>query len=269
MKEPQVRFDLVENAFDYLVEAALCVAKGEQRYFKYSLLHLAAAVELFLKARLAKEHWSLVFVDPEKANIADLATGAFQSVGIDKAQARLAAIAGVRLLPEDKRSIERLVNHRNRVQHFAIEITADAIKAILAKGYGFVLRFCHQHLHKECEKYGAEMDTAYQELGTFNEFVAARMAQIEGELKVAPELTVCGRCEQDTRVIGTGERVSCLFCGYEITAADEAELWDFGEIEHCPTCNAKAYVLVADSPDRGREWKCIACGVTGGDRGLS
>ena len=47
---------LVENAFDFLFKA-ISEIEGQP---KYSVIHFYAAVELFVKARLMKEHWSLV-----------------------------------------------------------------------------------------------------------------------------------------------------------------------------------------------------------------
>ncbi|MGW4184288.1 hypothetical protein ACWEK2_19150 [Streptomyces albidoflavus] len=52
--------DLPLSAFDHLSQR-----NGEPgaRGLKYSVLHLQAAVEALLKARLIREHWSLVFSD--------------------------------------------------------------------------------------------------------------------------------------------------------------------------------------------------------------
>ena len=46
---------LTENSIDFLTEAI----DGFQVQPKYSIIHFYTAVELFLKARLLHEHWSL------------------------------------------------------------------------------------------------------------------------------------------------------------------------------------------------------------------
>jgi hypothetical protein len=42
-------------------------ARESSRDIKYAVLHLQAAAEVLLKARLFREHWDLVFNDPGKA----------------------------------------------------------------------------------------------------------------------------------------------------------------------------------------------------------
>src|SRR6266568_2543373 len=76
----RLQLSLLGNALDYLenaVNRAAHVAsrlddpgttpRREHRRWKYAVLHLEAGVELLLKARLSREHWSLVFADVDKA----------------------------------------------------------------------------------------------------------------------------------------------------------------------------------------------------------
>ena len=66
VKEADELFDsLVENAIDFL---QMSVQELEKRP-KYSVIHFAMSVELFLKARLLREHWSLVVSKIEKASL--------------------------------------------------------------------------------------------------------------------------------------------------------------------------------------------------------
>ncbi len=60
----KLTFGLLENAFDYMQSAAECVREGDARSLKRAIRDLAAAMELFLKARLHAEHWSLIFQIP-------------------------------------------------------------------------------------------------------------------------------------------------------------------------------------------------------------
>ena len=57
----KITFGLLDNALDYLDQAAEHARKDTPRDWKYALLHLASGVELLLKAKLQEEHWSLVF----------------------------------------------------------------------------------------------------------------------------------------------------------------------------------------------------------------
>lgn len=53
--------------------------RGRSRHLKYAVLHLAAGVEVLLKARLQYEHWSLVFAQPGTATREALAEAPFRS----------------------------------------------------------------------------------------------------------------------------------------------------------------------------------------------
>src|SRR4051794_21616080 len=67
----QLDFPLVRNGLDYLTSVVEHLDENEStvtpRDVKYAVLHLQAAVEVLLKARLMAEHWSLVFSKPEDA----------------------------------------------------------------------------------------------------------------------------------------------------------------------------------------------------------
>jgi hypothetical protein len=76
---------LVENAFDFLREA---IAEFRDKP-KYSIIHFCAAVELILKARLLREHWTLVLRQPEKADLVKFKTGDFLSISVKEAVLRL------------------------------------------------------------------------------------------------------------------------------------------------------------------------------------
>lgn len=52
-------------------------SESSARNLKYAVLHLAAGVEVFLKARLQYEHWSLVFAQPGTATREALAEARF------------------------------------------------------------------------------------------------------------------------------------------------------------------------------------------------
>jgi hypothetical protein len=64
---------LARNAFDFLERE---IVEFDQAS-KYSVIHLYAAVEMLLKARLMREHWSLIVSKPEQANLAKFMAGDF------------------------------------------------------------------------------------------------------------------------------------------------------------------------------------------------
>ena len=68
-RSEQLQLTLLDNALDFLLSAAEAVNRDEgPRSLKEAVLHLGNGVELLVKARIAREHWSLIFADVDKAN---------------------------------------------------------------------------------------------------------------------------------------------------------------------------------------------------------
>jgi hypothetical protein len=113
--QPEAFFDsVVDNAIDFLRQS---LDELENKP-KYSVIHFCASIELFLKARLMLEHWSLISEEPQRANITKFRTGNFRSVGIDETIARIQNIANIRIPHEAYVSFSELREHRNKMVHF-------------------------------------------------------------------------------------------------------------------------------------------------------
>lgn len=108
--------NLVLNAIDYL---KISIEELETRP-KHSLVNFITAVELFLKARLYKEHWTLLIenVDSEKVNINNLKQGELPTINFKQAIDRLDRLLDIRLSKKAKECLRNLRNHRNKVIHF-------------------------------------------------------------------------------------------------------------------------------------------------------
>ncbi len=66
---------LLDNAFDFL-EVGIQNFKDNP---KYSIINFAASIERFLKARLLKEHWSLI-ISGDEPNFQKFLQGDFTSI---------------------------------------------------------------------------------------------------------------------------------------------------------------------------------------------
>ena len=126
MTHKEIFDSLVRNAFDFLERAI----NEFDSLPKYSVIHFCAAVEMFLKARLMREHWSLIVSKPEQANYAKFMSGDFISVTMDEARARLRDIASVDIPKEAFDSFRVIAKHRNKMVHF---FHADVDRAGKAK----------------------------------------------------------------------------------------------------------------------------------------
>lgn len=105
---------LVCNAIDFLEHS---VSELEKKP-KYSVINFCTAVELFLKARLMLEHWSLIYEDPKKANLAQFLQGDFKSVGIIDGILRLKDIVDLEITQDEKKCFDKIREHRNQLIHF-------------------------------------------------------------------------------------------------------------------------------------------------------
>jgi len=81
MTQDDIFSSLTLNAFDFL-------GRGIEEFDKapkYSVIHFCAAVEMLLKARLMKEHWSLIVSRPDQAKLHSFIAGDFTSVTMNEA----------------------------------------------------------------------------------------------------------------------------------------------------------------------------------------
>lgn len=114
VKHQEIFRRLVENAFDFLDRS---IEEIEERP-KYSVIHFYAAVELFLKARLASEHWSLVVTQRQEADWQKFVDGDFRSVSLEEAAKKLDKVIRSGLTNHELRAFEYVAKHRNEAVHF-------------------------------------------------------------------------------------------------------------------------------------------------------
>jgi hypothetical protein len=148
----RLSLSLLANALDYLdhaVDAASRPDTVKRRKsllyvrWKYAVLNVQAGIELLLKARLAQEHWSLIFANVDQATLDALLKGDVASVSLDVAIKRLQNIAHVSLGSEFERngSLDKLRKLRNRLQHFQFAIEVDQFRSVVTEAPRWALDF--------------------------------------------------------------------------------------------------------------------------------
>lgn len=111
---------LVFNALDFLERSAKEIEEAPN----YSVIHFCTAIELFLKARLLSEHWTLIYADLKKpsvsneANLAKFREGDFISVGMKDAIARLRERLNLNITKDAEETFLSISRHRNKLIHF-------------------------------------------------------------------------------------------------------------------------------------------------------
>ncbi len=111
----QVFDGLVKNAIQFLEES---IRLFDSDNSQQSVINFATAVELFLKARLLLEHWTLILNKPEQADLTAFNKADFISVGQGKAIERLRKAVGLKMPKPTQKAFEDICKHRNKMVHF-------------------------------------------------------------------------------------------------------------------------------------------------------
>ncbi|MEV0974769.1 hypothetical protein [Microtetraspora glauca] len=273
------------NGLDYL-DSVVDHLSGEPnpRNLKYAVLHLQAATEVLLKARLLQEHWSLVFKDPGRADRGRFESGAFESCATSEAIIRLRNILAVELPKSATDEISQLTKWRNALQHYGLIAPAPAVESRAAHILDFLLLFINEYLMPGLSGEDAEYayETAYHirsRLSHIRALIQARMDRLSPVLAPHAERTVsCPDCGQLALVVGSAP-LRCRFCDEEhrnpvnlaqfYVGIALGKEWEPGyedlatwPIQRCPGCAEDTLVLEAGTAAAPRSHTplCFACG---------
>ena len=225
---------ILANAFAFL-QRAIDDFKTDLRF---SVVNFASATELFLKARLVEEHWSLLFKDTDRASIDALQRGEFISVTVGQAIKRLRTIAGVSFSQEAEANILKLVGHRNRAIHFTMDVpepeqeqTEIAIEQLT--GWMHLQRLLRQWFGESEEFLGHlwRVNNAMKAQREFLQLIFENVQQkIEEERQAGKTVTACRSCLFEASVLtdltAFLSESHCLVCS----------LWDVVVKMTCPEC---------------------------------
>lgn len=253
MKRSKIFDSLASNAFDFLQQGIDEFDKAP----KYSVIHFCAAVEMLLKARLMREHWSLIVAKPEQAKITKFIAGDFISVTLDEARVRLQDIAGENITDEAFNSFRTLANHRNKMIHFFHE---DADKDGKVKEQ-IVADHCRSwfHLHlllnrwdRYFKDFSKDIKRADRLMKGHRKYLAAKFKALKPELddkrNEGSDPKICSACNFKAAIPNAIDRyivkLHCLVCDHLETQV---------EIE-CPQCQ-HSIVIVGEGYS-----KCEHCG---------
>lgn len=207
---PSEELAATDNTFDLLVRNALdfldrAIAEIEESP-KYSIINFFSAVELFFKARLMREHWSLVIAKPEHANLKKFRDGDFQSVTLDQSIERLKNIAGENLTDNEVNPFRVLRKHRNQLVHFFHDSSAknpdvatlEAAVIELCKGWWLLHRLLKGRWGTWFEEYENNFDVLASKVNRLKQFLGAKYEvlkpEIEGEISRGQRYTLCLIC---------------------------------------------------------------------------
>lgn len=291
----RVAFEPLENGLDYLRSVInRLTGAPTPRDLKYAILHLAAGIEVLAKYRLVTEHWTLVLAKPDSVDRDSFARGDFKSITGEIALSRLRKLVGLPLTDEELESVKAVQQVRNKLQHFGLQESAEAIEALAARALDFLLRFIDEHLAPIADLDDSlllddHMADIREGQGRIRALVEHRMQRIQPELsKSTYPVMECPRCRQ--RALLWDEPPRCAYCSEKwvtgTAAANEyaSTILDLDwytyrtegapePVEHCPECGQQAVVwldpegepasaLTALCMECGEEWddRCERCG---------
>lgn len=230
--------DVARNAFDFLGRSI----DELENHPKYSVIHFYSAIELFLKARLLKEHWTLIVMKPDQADKAKFLRGDFQSAGLKEANERLTKVAADGLLDEELKCFDGLRQERNQMVHFAHAAQGDGVEARKemerivadhAMGWFYLQRL----LTSRWTKYFADYQEATKEMD-------GRMRKQTKYLEHKFQLLAADIAAYKAK---GSYFMDCPSCGFESFEVGEAVWVGVGK---CMTCEFSTPVITMDCVNR-------------------
>lgn len=244
---------VVESAFDFFGRAV----DEHDTAPKYAILHLAASVELFMKARLMAEHWTLIVSPKTTPTFDDLKAGNFISVTLNESIERLNGV----LAPEEAvakdvlAEFSDLAKERNKIAHFFHgDLDGDE------RPRSVIQRQCRVwfHLHRLLSQvwsnafrdFSKRLDALDRKMREERKFLKTIFENVKAELAKHSEsglpVMQCPVCRLDALTLSDSEQYTssrCLVCRYQHALlrvqCPECEkddvLLEHG-YDHCPEC---------------------------------
>lgn len=197
---------------------------------KYSALHFAIALELFLKARLMEEHWSLVLQKPGVKSRENFFKGKSKTVGASDAFTRIQGILGPSGGDKAKVAFDKIASHRNQIVHFHVQELAEAdSKASQTADLAAAQCSAWYHLRrlltrqwKDCfDGHLTAIEGLNEKMVRNRDFLDLRRKQVKGLLRRKQQegtpVRLCRACDSEAaaqRGDGrTHKAYDCLVCG--------------------------------------------------------
>jgi len=224
--------NLSESAFDFLERSV----EEIKAHPKYSVIHFATAVELILKARLMREHWTLVVERTSDVSVEDFLSGKAKTVTQGDAIKRLKNACGENIPQDAVTQFAQIAAHRNRMIHFFHEAAKRQADDKMTEEIVKELCLCWFHLERLLSDWDDQFDQFEEEIST----VTWRMKQLRAYLQVAfdrlkPEIDA-------EKKAGTVFK-TCSGCGFE--AAAVAEVSEVFFEQRCKVCGlGESYIEI-------------------------
>ncbi|MRT05955.1 hypothetical protein [Ewingella americana] len=221
---------LVTNAIDFLESSIDDLNKRP----KNSIVDFYTAIELFLKARLMLEHWTLILDEPGKANKQNFSKGDFKSVYFEDSVRRLKTILNIKLEDNILGNFKELGKHRNQIVHFAHAqySSAQANKAGVVAQQWYSWHHLYNLLTVEWKsefiKYQADFERVHRRMLQEKEFLINRFNELTDNIKILRLRSI--------------KIVKCRQCGLEAGKVNDSHKW--GDDYECLVCESNGVAVL-------------------------
>jgi len=257
----KIELNLLDNGLDFIIEGLkptnrIWKKDNTENIWKYSVLNVYSGIQLILKDRLRKEHWSLIFEDVSNANEHKLIQGDFASVNFNNIIKRLKGISNINI---NENPINTLRKLRNKFEHFEVKIEVKECKNVLASSIRELIIFWNENVsdyanEKQSEKFEwiksitSEFDTYIEKM------LEKHNTRIESIVKNKKGVLVhCDNCANHSFIIYKDEKkkLECVVCEYKISKDDFLKNKRESELERA---NGKSFLEFVDY-----EKECLKC----------
>lgn len=221
---------LVDSAFEFL-NKAIDEFDGSP---KFSIVHFAISIELFLKARLMREHWSLLVDKIDQADRKAFFRGEMRTVGPESAMQRLKKIAEAPVPENSKDIFLKIAQHRNKMVHFVHDDELGTEQSQAAK---------IQIVAEQCEGWLALRLLLDRWRDFFNEY--------DKKIQIISSKMERHRAYLEEKFKSKADEI-------------KAHIDDRRQVSTCPSCHFEA-VLVSDSKGQISPASCLVCWYSGSE----
>lgn len=234
---------------------------------KFSTIHFATAIELFLKSRLLKEHWALLIERIDSADRAQFFQGGLKTIGPQTAIKRLSKLAGDPVPEEAVAAFTTLAKHRNRMVHFvhtgidgSSQVEQQELEAVVAEqcnGWRQLQLLLEKNWAPHFQEFATNIASIESKMQRHRLYLQAKFKSCLPEIEMHQgnqgSVRTCYSCGYDAVLVahvdGAVSSANCLVCWWrgsviEIVCGDGCDYeYKFdsyeGPPEHCPSCRVK------------------------------
>lgn len=249
---------VVRNAIDFIDSSLDNLGKRP----KNGIVDFYAAIELFLKARLMAEHWTLIVSKSDSASLSSFSVGDFHSVYLEDAAKRLKDVVGEAIEDKALNNFKALAEHRNQIVHFAHTDYADVggIKAGVVMEQWISWHYLHELLTMKWRDtfnaYIPEFERLHTRILAEKGFIQSRFQDLQPVIRRKQQdgevFVECGNCQTIAGLVSEtkpwGDSYVCMVCQKAgITIRSTAETISCDKCSHefeffnskvssCPNC---------------------------------